>query len=291
MRNLTVPALILLLAVSLPLYQVGRFALQSHLYSHLILIPLISVYLLWLKRSHFQVWERPAPRAWVVAFSALSLICLTGCILMLNSSEPSSPQDLLALEVYALAFFTAGWACLFLDARVLPSTIFPIGFLFLMAPFPVVIETALENFLQHASAVVAHGIFSLVGTPVLREGTYFHLPDFNMEVAPECSGINSTLVLFIVSLVAGQLFLRSPWKRGILALVVLPIALLRNGVRIFTIGELCVHVGPHMINSYIHRHGGPIFFAASLVPFILILLSLLKSDRSAAQKIKPSVPS
>jgi hypothetical protein len=42
-----------------------------------------------------------------------------------------------------------------------------------------------------------------------------------------------------------------------------------------------VHIGPQMINSYIHRHGGPIFFILSLVPFLLLLLLLSKSDLSA----------
>jgi len=33
-----------------------------------------------------------------------------------------------------------------------------------------------------------------------------------------------------------------------------------------------------MINSWIHRHGGPVFFALSLIPFGLILIWLYKSD-------------
>ena len=93
-------------------------------------------------------------------------------------------------------------------------------------------------------------------------------------MAPECSGIHSSLVLFITSLLAGYLLLNSPWKRAVLVLAVVPLALLRNGLRIVTIGQLCVHVSPDMINSYIHRKGGPIFFALSLIPFFLLLLFL-----------------
>jgi len=63
--------------------------------------------------------------------------------------------------------------------------------------------------------------------------------------------------------------------------VVLPIALARNGLRVFVIGELCVRIGPEMIDSYIHHHGGPIFFALSLIPFSLVLLWLVKADRRA----------
>ena len=165
---------------------------------------------------------------------------------------------------------------------------FPLGFLIFLAPFPVFVEKGLEYFLQNASSMVAYGIFQLAGTPVFNDGNYFRLPGFCLQVAPECSGIHSTIALFLTSLVAGQLLLRTPWKRGVLALVVLPIALLRNGVRVVVIGELCVHIGPEMIDSYIHRHGGPIFFALSLVPFLFILYLLLKSDRLAGRTTPPA---
>jgi exosortase/archaeosortase family protein len=100
-----------------------------------------------------------------------------------------------------------------------------------------------------------------------------------MYVAPECSGIHSTVALFLTSLVGGQLLPRSPWRRTILAAVVLPIALVRNGLRVFVIGQLCVQIGPEMIDSFIHHHGGPIFFAVSLIPFSAVLLWLVRADR------------
>ena len=116
--------------------------------------------------------------------------------------------------------------------------------------------------------------------PFLRDGLEFRLPDITLQVAPECSGIHSTWVLFITSLVAGQMILRRPWSRVLLCLVVLPLALLRNGFRVFVIGELCVHLGPRMIDSPIHHRGGPLFFALSLVPFFLWLYFLRQRERA-----------
>jgi exosortase/archaeosortase family protein len=108
----------------------------------------------------------------------------------------------------------------------------------------------------------------------------FRLPGISLEVAPECSGIHSTLVLFITSLLAGQLLLRRTWKRTVLWLAVIPLALLRNGFRVFVISELCVHVSPQMIDSPIHHHGGPVFFVLSLAPFFLLLYFLRKGERT-----------
>jgi exosortase/archaeosortase family protein len=124
--------------------------------------------------------------------------------------------------------------------------------------------------------------------PVMREGDLaFRLPGITLQVAPECSGIHSTMVLFITSLVAGHFFLHSPWKRTVLCLAVIPLALLRNGFRIFVLGELCMHIGPEMIDSPIHHHGGPLFFVLSLLPFFLLLYLLKKSERAAAGNRPP----
>jgi len=60
---------------------------------------------------------------------------------------------------------------------------------------------------------------------------------------------------------------------------VIPLALLRNGFRVFVLGQLCIHISPRMIDSPIHHRGGPIFFVLSLVPFFLLLWLLKRSEK------------
>ena len=147
--------------------------------------------------------------------------------------------------------------------------------------------TGWRTFFQHTSAAAAHGFFSLAGTHCDQDGLSLNLPtDFSLRVAPECSGIHSSQVLLITSLLAGNLFLRSPWRRVFLALFVIPLAIVRNGFRIFVVGELCVHISHDMINSWIHRHGGPVFFALSLIPFFLFLIWLRKSELKRQNTVK-----
>jgi exosortase/archaeosortase family protein len=75
------------------------------------------------------------------------------------------------------------------------------------------------------------------------------------------------------------MFLRSPWRRAVLVLFVIPLGILRNGFRILVIGLLCVNIGPQMIDCPIHHRGGPIFFALSLIPLFLLLWWLRRSER------------
>jgi exosortase/archaeosortase family protein len=82
----------------------------------------------------------------------------------------------------------------------------------------------------------------------------------------------------ITSLLAANMFLHTTWRRALLVCAVIPLGLLRNGFRILVISLLCVHIGPQMINSVIHRRGGPFFFAASLIPLFLLLWWLRRGE-------------
>jgi exosortase C (VPDSG-CTERM-specific) len=273
----------LVLAFSLPLYRLVQFALGNDLYSHIVLIPFISLYLVWAKRKTLLPPSAPA-RLWAILLLAAGtgLLAWRGGLAL--GGATLALEDSLALTTLCFLLLFAGLCAWFLGRQTLRAGLFPLAFLIFMVPFPVALRTSLETSLQHGSAAAAFGFFKLSGLPVFREGLVFHLPSFSLEVAPQCSGIHSSLALFITSLLAGHLFLRTPWKQATLAVAVIPLALLRNGLRVFTVGTLCVRVGPEMINSYIHRHGGPIFFVMSLVPFFLLLLWLAKSDRRAVVK-------
>lgn len=174
-------------------------------------------------------------------------------------------------SVLAVAAWQFGWSTLW-------KLRFPAFFLLLMVPVPTAAIDRFEVFLQYASAEAAHGLFVVAGIPLLRDGLVFQLPNITLQVAQECSGVRSTLVLLITSLLAGYLFLRRPWKKWFLMLVVLPLGVLRNGFRIVTIGWLCVNIDPSMIHSPIHHRGGPIFFALSLIPLFLLLLWLRRGQ-------------
>jgi exosortase len=143
---------------------------------------------------------------------------------------------------------------------------------------PDAMADSLETASKYASAEAANLFFHLSGTPFLRAGLIFQLPNITIEVAQECSGIRSSWVLFITSVLAANLFLKSSWRRLVLVALVIPLAILRNGFRIFVIGLLCVNAGPQMINSVIHRRGGPVFFVLSLIPFLLLLWWLRKGE-------------
>jgi exosortase C (VPDSG-CTERM-specific) len=268
----------LLLAFGLPLFELIRFSLGSELFSHLGLVPLASAFMVWTRRLEMPAASAPDPRLAIAPFlgGVAALIAFWSARL---SGVTLPIEDSLALTTLSFVLLFTGVCGLFLGRATFRFIGFPLAFLVLMAPMPVFLTNWIEGRLQHGSAEVAMLFFDLSGTAVFRQDLIFQLPTITLEVAPECSGIHSSLALFIVSLVAGYLYLRSPWKRAVLTLAIVPLSFLRNGFRVFTIGELCVRIGPDMIDSFVHHRGGPIFFALSLVPFSILLYLLVRSDR------------
>lgn len=267
---------VLLIGFARPLYELARLSFTSELYSHLLLVPLVSAYFVWERRSRLPP-AASSPRT-AIAFATAAAVVLVIHVWLRVSGASVLRTDALAPLTAAWLLFLVAWAAYFFGAATLRVLAFPVAFLVFLVPMPHLVERTVESVLQQGSAAVAHFLFFVRGTPILREELLFHIPGISLEVAPECSGIRSSLALFITSVVAGQWFLRSPWLRAVLSLAVFPLALVRNGFRVFTIGELCVQQGPHMIDSFIHRHGGPLFFAASLVPFGFLLFLLVRLE-------------
>jgi exosortase C (VPDSG-CTERM-specific) len=269
--------LVLIACFGRPLYNLAELALHSELFSHIILIPFISAYLIWIKRAEFVPGSAPA-RKIAAALLGLGLVFLTSYWIAILNGIAFAPEDALALQILSFVLLLVGLCSWFLDRTTLRAISFPLGFLVFMVPFPLFVTLGIETFLQHASAAAANVFFSLAGTTVFHHDLIFQLPGITLQVAPECSGIRSSLALFITSLIAGHLFLRTPWKCAVLTFAVIPLAILRNGFRIFTLGELCVRISPDMIDSPIHHRGGPVFFALSLIPLFFLLRTFYKSD-------------
>ena len=133
---------------------------------------------------------------------------------------------------------------------------------------------------------MASHLFGLAGVPVYAEGLALRLPWVTLDVAPECSGLRSSLALLIATLVAGQIFLARPYHAVLLAAAIGPISLLRNGLRIFALGTLSGRWGNWVLTSPLHQHAGPVLFAASLLPVGLLLVWFRRRERHAAS---PSV--
>ena len=269
--------IVLVAAFAQSLFALVNYAARSDLYSYILLVPFVSGYLLYIRRHQF-------PKNYVTDFR-LAIVLLVAAAGMLIFSYGSHLEAKIPIEPDRLALLTLSFLCclaaggfFFFGRNWMRSAAFPLAYLIFMVPMPDSMRDALELASKSASAEVANLFFHLSGTPFLRDGAIFQLPNITIEVAQECSGIRSSLVLLMTSILAANLFLKTSWRRIVLVAFVIPLGILRNGFRILVIGLLCANVGPQMIHSPIHTRGGPVFFVLSLIPFLLLLWGLHKGE-------------
>jgi exosortase C (VPDSG-CTERM-specific) len=272
--------IVLLAAFGRPLLGLANYAGHSSLHSYILLIPFVSGYLLYLRRD-----QLPKKR---VADLPFGIVLLAGGLGVFAFTYWVHVPRLVLADNYYFVLLTISFLCclaaggfFFFGRDWMRAAAFPLAYLIFMVPMPDAMAEALETASKYASAEVANVLFHVTGTPFLRQGLIFQLPNITIEVAQECSGIRSSWVLLMTSILAANLFLKTPWRRFALVAFVIPLAILRNGFRILVIGLLCVNVGPQMIHSVIHRRGGPVFFALSLIPLFVLLWWLCKGETRA----------
>ncbi len=248
---------------------------RKEFYSHIILIPFITGYLFYTRRK--ELLGNPFPAygmglAWLFGGIALYLLGVSQGVKL-------SENDLVALWVFSAVVFWTGGFLLLYGWGALRKNFFPFLFLLFMVPIPEAILEKIIYVLQVASTEVSHLLFALSGVPYSREGFVFHLPGISVEVAEVCSGIRSSLALFITSILAGHFFLDKFWKKAVLAAFVFPVTVFKNGIRIITLSLLGAYVDPKFLTgSFLHQSGGFIFFIPALALLGLALFLLRKKS-------------
>ncbi len=247
---------------------------HSEYYSHIVLIPLISIYLLHQKRNVIFSHQKYSFNAGIPFLVIGALSYFAG----LGMGEQLNPNDFAAIMALSAVLFVNGAFVLFYGTRAFKAAIFPFLFLIFIIPIPSSLMDGIIYLLQVGSSEFTNFLFTITGVPFLRDGFVFHLPGMSVEVAKQCSGIRSGLALFITALLAGHLFLKTWWKKVILIMCVIPIAMFKNGIRIVTLALLGTYVDPMILKSSLHREGGIPFFVLALLLLTPVLYFLRRSE-------------
>jgi exosortase len=255
--------------------------------SHVILIPLVSVALVFQRRSEILT---AASTAWR---GGLGTILAGVCLSVVTSSSLAlrGPQDALALRVLALVVIWVGGFLLIFGWRAFRAARFPLAFLAFTIPMPGILLDGVTELLKRGSTEVVAALLALTPIPFHREGFVFSMPTLSIEVADACSGIRSSIALVLTALLTGHMFLESGWKKALLVLAILPISLLKNGVRIVSLSLLATYVDPAFLVGRLHHDGGIVFFLLALAMLLPVLTILRRSEAVADFKERQPSPS
>lgn len=227
---------------------------QNPDYGHGFLVPVFAGFVLWRERGRLsEIPVKPSNFGFLVMLGAIGLLLLGS----LGAELFSSRFSLLVL-LGGIVLFLCGW-------KMLRAVSFSLGFLILMIPIPVIIYNKITFPLQLDASRFSTFWLQLINVPVLREGNQIILPNYTLEVAEACSGIRSLMTLITLAIAYGYLVEGRRWVRWFLVLIMIPIAIVSNSVRIVGAGLLTYHFGPTMAEGFFHEFSGWVIFVAALL--------------------------
>jgi exosortase len=241
--------------------------------SSLWVIPLLSAFLIYERRSRIFAKTRFAP-------SALMLFGIGICLYegSLGRFPPALHVDAVALAMLGVVISIIGAFISSYGKDAWRAASFPLGFLLFAVPIPQVILDGVVRWLQYGSAGVVNLLFVLLRVPHVHDGLRFYLSGLNIEIASECSGIRSSFSLLVLVVLISHAALRETWRRLLMVSTVVPLMLIKNGIRIVTLCLLSLYVDPSFITGSLHHSGGFVFFGLALAMEGLICWGLQHSE-------------
>jgi exosortase D (VPLPA-CTERM-specific) len=143
-----------------------------------------------------------------------------------------------------------------------------------MIPLPHFLFQELSGKLQLLSSALGVGCLQVVGITAFRDGNVIDLGPIQLQVVEACSGLQYLFPLMSLSLLCSYLFQAPMWKRAVVFLSSMPIAILLNGFRIGVIGVLVELFGAGAAEGFLHLFEGWVIFLISLAILALVMWGL-----------------
>ena len=223
-------------------------------YGHGFLIPLFAGYVVWDKRAILRrtAVEPTWAGLWMVALGLFELMVgIFGADLFFQRTS--------------FILLAIGLIWTLLGRRMLSELKFVLFVLCLAIPLPTIVFNQITFPLQLFASQIASEVLPIFHVPVLQEGNIINLPAMPLEVAQACSGIRSLMSLFAIAVIYGYIFERTTWRRVVLALCSVPIAVAANVARIVGTGLCVQYWDPQKALGFFHDFSGWLMFCVSLV--------------------------
>lgn len=195
---------------------------------------------------------------------------LLGCILYVAAYRTLQPR----IAVGSLPFILWGSVLYLWGWQVARLLAFPIFFIWIAVPLPAFQQATTH--LQLIATQMAHHGSSLFGVETYTKGTTI-LPvhgDWKpLSIAHGCSGIRSLMALLMITAAWAYVANMSLWKRLLLFVSALPLAILGNALRVTSIFVIAEYGDAKWASTTWHDWSGLLLF----YPFSLLLLLLLHS--------------
>lgn len=240
--------------------------------SHGWVVPLVSLYVLWRERRTLR--ESAGTPSWIGAVWVFVFLIVA----WLGDRGGQSRIEQVSFIGLMWAIPYAFWGC-----GVERLMRFPAAYLFFTIP----VSSFTDFFTIHlrmASVAMATGVLNGLGIAVERSGTalFSRTPGgtFNVDVADPCSGIHSLFAMMALTAAYAYFTQKGFWKKGLLFICSLPIAVIGNMVRIMSICVVASWFGQEVATGYYHDYSGFVIFVVGVFLMFYLGEQIKKMDFS-----------
>lgn len=252
--------LLLLIALGVAtLYAPVFIALARHWstddnYSHGFFIPLISGYMVYVMRDDL----RKIP----TVPSNLGLLLLLAGLAQLIVAKAGSEYF---LQRTSLIPVLLGISLFLLGGQYCKKLLIPVLYLIFMVPLPAIIWNKIAFPMQLFASGITEQVLRLASIPIFREGNVLHLAQTSLEVIDACSGLRSLTTMFALSAALAWFTPGAAWRRWLIVLAAVPIAILVNIIRLVGTALLAQQYGGQVAQGFLHEFSGLFTFVLGVV--------------------------
>jgi exosortase D (VPLPA-CTERM-specific) len=237
---------------------------EKEAYSYCWLILPVVFFLIWLKRD--ELTSLPSRPSW----KGLAIIGVG--IIFFWLGDLSGEYFTLYISFWLIL---VGICLLHLGWNKLKIIGFALFFMLTMFPVPDFINNRIMLQLRLISSKLGVAVIHLFGLPALRQGNIIDLGFTKLQVVNACSGLNSLISLIVLCLLLVYFFKDHVWKRALLLVSSIPLAIFANGFRIATTAILYKHFGPKVAEGFFHEFSGLLIFVIC-IPVLLMEMKVLE---------------
>jgi exosortase D (VPLPA-CTERM-specific) len=151
----------------------------------------------------------------------------------------------------------------------------PLAYLFFMVPVPLALYISTSADMQLLSSKLGIALISLFSIPASLDGNIIILPSTRLEVAEACSGLRYLFPLVSFAFLVAMMLEDRFWKKTLIVLSSIPIAIVMNAGRIAMIAVLLDRFGIDTSSGSAHAFEGFVVFFLCLVILLIEVRFLL----------------
>ena len=267
LRKYTKPVVIiaLLLIIYSPTiwWMVDRWNAKDSYYSHGILVPVVSLYVLWLKRDKLaKIKPKPVVLGLWLLIAGLLIHMLSAFFRVYFSSAFSS-----LLVISGIVLYFSGF-------EMFREALFSILFLVFMIPLPLIAIVGITFKMKMFAAYWANKIVNALGVRAILDGSVIRMRHTHVIVEDVCSGLRSLISLLALGTVIAYFSKLSRAKKVVVFFAAGVMAIIANIVRIVFMALTSEIYGAKFTEGFLHTLSGLLVFIVAFAGLMLVVKEL-----------------